>query len=80
LELQNLPPTQIQAIGYPNIFNDLQLALGLSISLVVHKTCQNQTVSNYYGANMLFAVAPSILGVTTLPPTPTQAIGYPNIP
>jgi len=41
--------TQMQAIGYTNIANDLQLALGLSISLVVQKTCQNEIACNYYG-------------------------------
>jgi len=37
LGVKNLSPTQTQAIGYTNIHSDLHLALGLCISLVVHK-------------------------------------------
>jgi len=37
LGVKNLSPTQTQAIGYPNNHSDLHLALGLCISLVVHK-------------------------------------------
>jgi len=37
LGVKNLSPTQTQAIGYTNIHNDLHLALGLCISMVVHK-------------------------------------------
>jgi len=46
LVVNNMSPTQTQAmIDYQTV--NLKLALGLSISLVVHKkTCQNQTVSN----------------------------------
>jgi len=35
--VKNLSPTKIQAIGYINIPNELQLQFGLSISLVVEK-------------------------------------------
>jgi len=38
LGVKNKSPTQTQAIGYSNIQSDLHLALGLCISLVVHKT------------------------------------------
>jgi len=34
---KNLPLMQIQVIGYSNIYSDLQIVLGLSISLVGHK-------------------------------------------
>ena len=37
LGLKNLSHTQTQAIDYINIHSDLHLALGLCISLVVHK-------------------------------------------
>jgi len=43
--VKQLSPTQMQAIGYTNIANDLQLALGLSISLVMSK----EIACNYYG-------------------------------
>jgi len=74
-----LSPIQTQAIGYTNIFSDLWLALGLSISLDVHKN--HVKIRQLVFTMMKYIFCCSIFNScsTILSPTQTQAIGHTNI-
>jgi len=63
LVVKKLSPTQTQAIVYTNIHSDLHLALGLCISLVVHKNHVKIILQVITMVKYVFSAAASILGV-----------------
>jgi len=77
---KNLSLTQTQAIAYTSIPSGFQSALGLFISLVIHKSHVRIRQLVFTMVKYIFDVAPSILIVRNLSPTQTQAMGYTNIP
>jgi len=78
LVVKKLSSTQTQAIGYTHIPSNLYLAFGLCISLVVFKNHFKIVMLVITMVKYVFVVTASILLVKNL--SPTQTIGYTNIP